>query len=796
MATDNASPLTRLIGAIQSAPAVKVRKELVISRGNVIRLIIPEILPKKYFGKFSIFRKPGKDNMYMSSTVTYFGVKFGKTSLDLQVDDRNLLATDLPNAVSLDVANLIGKVISTPGHKSNGFNVIHCNERYGILSTSLQASQYNIKTVRVFSDNEAVIKLNERLAPVLTHYGYNKHSNRGSIEYWLLPENAMDPHNNKGMIVEPRLATIEDLVGVDDDAIEGGVDAVVIHTTWDSEGLLKPALRSIARNKVGEFVEIYSPLLKNGEKYDWMETLARVPHMISTVHSSSKASSTKKPFLFFIIPADKDFKALSLPPARPSVGYVESRILHYKSFSVVIMIPDHLYSDDGAGAKAVENAITGFVDTNVFINIKSRIELSEAQLYRQRINGFEKGRDSEHLVTIKNHIGKLLKRAGIEQHQIDRILEARFDSTWQAAYTHISYAQKYIPDKDVTKVTYERLEYLGDAITKSILKAYLIRTYDFLTEKPLTEITNRYLNKSFMARFARQMKVNELIRTIDGKINLSMEEDSYEATFGALYTVVDVIAGEGAAYQICSKVFALTLKDVPIDTDEYGKIPNKTILDQRLERLGFGRKGKFFDTRLEKDENEIGKTSTTEGVYAIYPRDDAVAQHFRDHRIIDRNNDALAKVRGASRKAVDEFLAGEVLKKMDAVDLNEALSYDKSLQSLITSRGYGTSVQEIKQKIGEIRSWLEGSPNYQIVMIRPIRSMELADYVTVGMYIETLDSIRTKTKAIFICTYPNVKKLEVERALYQQFLRLEQSDMGDLPLVLGEDRLPLEMTAL
>lgn len=727
----------------------------VIGRSNVIRLTVPVVRPFNIGAKFNIFRNPNVSNLFISKTDSYFGAKFGANAVDLKLPDTMLLTKELTTTLSLSVASLIGGVISASGSSVEGFNLAHFNERYGVLTTSLQSSTHNISKMTIFSDLTSVFEkssLPERVAPVLSHYGYRKNETTGEWKREMIETPA------KVIKVENRKASLSDFFPY---------DAVIIHSSWDSKGKVSlPIDLVIGETRLTD--------LQNNTNLSAVEIMQQIPHIVSVMATYSQR---RAPYIFLILPKDENFEMQNYTPyAAYRNVYSKMQVVKYRAFSVLIFVPTDSIEGVKVNVDAVNAAIARHIETGQYVDISTAVRPPESQLFKERVDGFS-GSDSEHLAAIRERMRSLLTQAGVPSERIAKILANEHSKIWSAAFTHVSYAIVNIKDMDIVESTYERLEYLGDGVTKSIFKDRLFSEYPHLSERPLTEISNRYLNKSYMSKFSRHMGLSRLIRTEDAKITLSMEEDSYESTFGALFTVVKKIASKGAAYEICEKLFELTLKEFPIELGEWGKIPDFTALDQRLQRLDFGKKGKFFDIRVDTAESESLKANASNMVYGIYAKNSEVESNFLKHNIISVPDSALAKARGASPKAVREQLAGIILKKLDEVGLTEKNSYDVSLARTFIQRGY-TDITPVKiqEKISMLNRIFGGGVEYSIVIIRTIRSMELADAVTVSLNIETIDLIQNQVKHIFICTYPKADKNVAERILYERFIELDATN--------------------
>lgn len=86
------------------------------------------------------------------------------------------------------------------------------------------------------------------------------------------------------------------------------------------------------------------------------------------------------------------------------------------------------------------------------------------------------------------------------------------------------------------KNSYERLEYLGDAILGMIIAEYLYMTYPFKEEGFLTEIRAKIVNRESLNRLGQKIGLKELVQyTQNSRAHRSVYGDCMEALIGAVY---------------------------------------------------------------------------------------------------------------------------------------------------------------------------------------------------------------------------------------------------------------------
>ena len=86
------------------------------------------------------------------------------------------------------------------------------------------------------------------------------------------------------------------------------------------------------------------------------------------------------------------------------------------------------------------------------------------------------------------------------------------------------------------KNSYERLEYLGDAILGMIVAEYLYLTYPFKEEGFLTEIRAKIVNRESLNRLGQKIGLKELVQyNQHSRAHRSVYGDCMEALIGAVY---------------------------------------------------------------------------------------------------------------------------------------------------------------------------------------------------------------------------------------------------------------------
>lgn len=102
------------------------------------------------------------------------------------------------------------------------------------------------------------------------------------------------------------------------------------------------------------------------------------------------------------------------------------------------------------------------------------------------------------------------------------------------SFTHTSYANEHGVE------SYERLEYLGDAILEFIISEYLFKNTDY-KEGDMTKIRAHYVCENALYEYSLSVGLNEFLRLghgeeeNGGKYRKAIVADIYESFIGALY---------------------------------------------------------------------------------------------------------------------------------------------------------------------------------------------------------------------------------------------------------------------
>ncbi len=170
----------------------------------------------------------------------------------------------------------------------------------------------------------------------------------------------------------------------------------------------------------------------------------------------------------------------------------------------------------------------------------------------------------------------------------------------QKALTHPSYAYEQDGHR---RTSYERLEFLGDAVYELLLREYFYEVLTDADEGMLSKLKNRYSSGVFMAEMAKALGIDEALilgrsEERDGRGKTSILANTFEAIMGAIYL--------DRGLKTCWKFFQkqiipnLDLSNIPFDA--------KSRLNIRLA-------GVHFEYRVLLKEGEDHSPQFTVGLF-------------------------------------------------------------------------------------------------------------------------------------------------------------------------------------
>ena len=190
----------------------------------------------------------------------------------------------------------------------------------------------------------------------------------------------------------------------------------------------------------------------------------------------------------------------------------------------------------------------------------------------------------------KKDIHKILMKAGIKNKVNDITI-------WQNAFVHSSYSKNckrnrkysgflnsdtssesddetdYSNCLEIQENSSERMEWLGDGVLQSISASYLWNRYPKQDEGFLTKLRSKLVKTESLSKFAKIYGFDEYLviskhieENCNGRNNLHILEDSFEAFLGAIYLDFGKNREE-TGYAICRKFIVHTFENYVDFTD-------------------------------------------------------------------------------------------------------------------------------------------------------------------------------------------------------------------------------------
>ena len=113
-------------------------------------------------------------------------------------------------------------------------------------------------------------------------------------------------------------------------------------------------------------------------------------------------------------------------------------------------------------------------------------------------------------------------------------IQTNHESLYKRAFTHTSYANEHGLE------SYERLEYLGDAVLELFMSNYLYRNTEY-DEGMMTKLRAHYVCEEALYEYSLKLKLNEELllgkgeEENGGKFRKAIVADIFEALIGALF---------------------------------------------------------------------------------------------------------------------------------------------------------------------------------------------------------------------------------------------------------------------
>ncbi len=113
-------------------------------------------------------------------------------------------------------------------------------------------------------------------------------------------------------------------------------------------------------------------------------------------------------------------------------------------------------------------------------------------------------------------------------------IETNNESLYERAFTHTSYAN------ETNKVSYERLEFLGDAVLELIISEYLYKNTE-QEEGEMTKLRSHYVCETALYEYSIRLGLNEALllgkgeEESGGKFRKAIVADIFESFLGAMF---------------------------------------------------------------------------------------------------------------------------------------------------------------------------------------------------------------------------------------------------------------------
>lgn len=221
-----------------------------------------------------------------------------------------------------------------------------------------------------------------------------------------------------------------------------------------------------------------------------------------------------------------------------------------------------------------------------------------------------------------NFLKKILKKSRTEQDgiffkRISQVVGFSPDNLeiYQRAFTHSSVNKT---DINGNVISYERLEFLGDAILGSVIATYLYKEVPNQNEGYLTKMRAKIVSRENLNSLGKQLALIDLVESKVSKNNIgdNIHGNLFEALIGAIYL--------DKGYAACEKFINIKLVQPYVDIERLeGKVISyKSLLIEwcqkhkknfkiQVEEEDSADVQKYFAARLFIDDKQIAKARAT-----------------------------------------------------------------------------------------------------------------------------------------------------------------------------------------
>ena len=184
------------------------------------------------------------------------------------------------------------------------------------------------------------------------------------------------------------------------------------------------------------------------------------------------------------------------------------------------------------------------------------------------------------------------------------------------ALTHPSYANEQ-RSKGVLMESYERLEFLGDAVLQIVISEHLYKTYTKRREGALTSMRQRLVCEKTLAKIAAELELNDYLclghgeEISDCRNRPKVLAECLEAIIAAIYLDAEECMHRGFS-DVVLKLFYQKISEIAdAQDDDY-----KSMLQQFSEQDGF--------SELRYESTQTGKAHEPEFTSTAYINNNAV----------------------------------------------------------------------------------------------------------------------------------------------------------------------------
>jgi ribonuclease-3 len=181
-----------------------------------------------------------------------------------------------------------------------------------------------------------------------------------------------------------------------------------------------------------------------------------------------------------------------------------------------------------------------------------------------------------------------------------------------------------MPSVPLQPISYERLEYIGDAILNAATAHYVFQRFPLEDEGFMTTLRTKLVRSKTLARITKKLKLHKYIllslytdKVINGRNNRNTLEDVFEAWIGALYTDSGPDIGFGICLRFITNVFEKWIDMVNmINRDDNYK---KNLLEYYQKRFRTEAKYQIISVRGKKQHKiyTMGALSPTGEIIGI-----------------------------------------------------------------------------------------------------------------------------------------------------------------------------------